>query len=220
MSLSCCPTHDLLTFTEKCAQSTDKQAGLKHITRALSKNLQIAASEYLSTGPLLLLAKGSPYTLYNLLKPHIPASTYGILDDAIMLARLYQKESGLEVLRFRLEHVATDSCRKFHTDNVYLRLLCTYHGLATQYVATDSSHKQDLTELGVPKIINPSLICQFNTGDIALLKGRAWPGQSGVVHRSPPVSHLPQVERSRLLLTLDEPTACGMSDEQNPTIIF
>lgn len=213
-----CPTLTMLDLAGSCRQQ--ENSGLTRISRELPATLQRAVAHYMQAGPTLMLAKGTPQELYSALCPHMPDHTRKILDDAVMLARLYQAQSKLSAVRFRLEHVNTDSCRKFHTDNVHLRLLCTYHGLATEWLPPDYTTPEHLTEHGIPQHIAPSCIHHLNTGDIALLKGRAWPGQSGVIHRSPPVSHLPYSQRSRLLLTIDEPSACGMSDEQNPTIHY
>ncbi|MFT8588086.1 DUF1826 domain-containing protein [Acetobacter orientalis] len=218
MPLASCPTRSLFHFATHAPQK--ETSGLVRIERTLPDNLRHAVVHYMQTGPNLMLAKGTPQELYTLLCPHMPPNTRKILDDAIMLARLYQAHSKLSTVRFRLEHVRTDSCRKFHTDNVRLRLLCTYFGLATEWVPPEYLAPDNLNDYGVPKYIEDSSIHKLNVGDIALLKGRAWPGHSGVVHRSPPVSHLPAPQRSRLLLTIDEPTACGMSDEQTPTIRY
>ncbi|WP_086650174.1 DUF1826 domain-containing protein [Acetobacter cibinongensis] len=213
-----CPTKSLFPLISAPLPQTIGKDPLLCIRRPLSSTLQQAIAAHMACGPSLLLARGAPQHIGTLLQPHMPPDAVLLLKDALALARLYQVHSGLSEVRFRLEHVSTDSCRKFHTDHVKLRLLCTYHGLATEWVPPEFLQADTLNERGVPATIPADCIHRLDTGDIALLKGSANAGQTGVVHRSPPVSHLPENQRTRLLLTIDEPTACGMSDDQNPTV--
>ncbi|MFT9400303.1 DUF1826 domain-containing protein [Acetobacter sp.] len=213
-----CPTKHLLPLLSRPLEPTSGNEALLRIRRSIPSALQQAISAYMAYGPSLLLARGTVEHIRTLLEPHVPESAVFLLEDALALASLYQSHSGLSEVRFRLEHVSTDSCRKFHTDHVKLRLLCTYHGLATEWVPPEFLHSDTLNERGVPATIPADCIHRLDTGDIALLKGSANAGHTGVVHRSPPVSHLPKDQRTRLLLTIDEPTACGMSDDQNPTV--
>jgi len=74
----------------------------------------------------------------------------------------------------------------------FATLLCTYHGPGTQF-----------TMCG-PQCRAPH---QIPACAVALVKGRAHPAALGdaCLHRSPPVSHLPESRRGRLLFCIDEP---------------
>lgn len=88
-------------------------------------------------------------------------------------------------------------CPRFHTDQVTMRITCTYFGMGTQ-VAPNHSVERNGTAL-IHRI--PDAIVQASTGDVVFLKGERWPGNqgNGAVHRSPPM--LPG--ESRLLVTLE-----------------
>ena len=103
-----------------------------------------------------------------------------------------------------------DKCRKFHTDNVTVRLLCTYAGPGTEWVSNEEVVRENLARTDVDmETANRSVLrtadavhrCQ--AGDVLLLKGEAFDGNRGLaaVHRSPPIA-----ERSlrRLLFKVDE----------------
>lgn len=112
--------------------------------------------------------------------------------DMARLAQVFATIAGRERVRVRLDGVTGDSCRRFHMDAVGLRLLCTYRGAGTQW-----------TMCG-PDCRAPH---QAPACSVALLKGsrRAPPPPAGCLHRSPPVSALPEDKRARILLCIDEP---------------
>lgn len=210
-----CPTR--LSLLQNALDDTHSgNEPISIIARTLPESLEGAINVMIEEGAQLLLAKGTPESLHSLLSPYIPRNAQPLLEDALKLVHIYQKASGLNAVRFRLEQINRDSCRKFHTDHVALRLLCTYYGRGTQWLPT-AARQTDLSQLAHN---TPTEVHHIPTGHIALLQGNRWPRTNGqgVVHRSPPVSHLPMPERLRLLLTVDEPTACGMGDEHNPTI--
>ncbi|MEO1170725.1 MAG: DUF1826 domain-containing protein, partial [Myxococcota bacterium] len=114
----------------------------------------------------------------------------------------------------QLSSVTSDMCRKFHTDWVSLRLLCTLVGPATEWLRDEDVDRQSLGrfDLGLDEANRAVLrsgasIQHAMPGDVVLLKGDAWPGNEGkgAVHRSPPVES--SGER-RLLLKLDA-ARCG-----------
>lgn len=112
--------------------------------------------------------------------------------DMTRLASIFAVLSGQGRVRVRLDGVTHDSCRRFHQDAIGLRLLCTYRGEGTQW-----------TMCG-PECRAPH---QAPACAVALLKGaRHMPAPpAGCLHRSPPVSRLPEDRRARLLLCIDEP---------------
>lgn len=89
-------------------------------------------------------------------------------------------------LRFRLEVIETDACRKFHMDNVTARLLMPVFGAGTQWIEVPSEVE---TPTG-----------QLEVGEVAIFKGRRWVDHPAILHRSPPMLATGQ---TRLLLALD-----------------
>ena len=58
-----------------------------------------------------------------------------LFDDVSLLAGLYGRLVGRPAVRLRLERITEDACRRFHADHVRLRLLCTYRGPGTEWLA-------------------------------------------------------------------------------------
>lgn len=170
--------------------------------RALGQDLEKAARACLARGPSLILSAGTPDALARELMPVFPPAQRAVLEDALGLADSYCAAAGMEAVRFRLERITDDSCCRFHVDHVVLRLLCTYVGPAVQW------------RMAAEGEVAP--VQQVATGAVALLKGRCYPGwqpEGAVEHRSPPLSTLP-MPTQRLVLTLDAPQACGMTEGQ------
>lgn len=115
-----------------------------------------------------------------------------LVDDIQMLARHFAKIMDMESLELRLEHVATNACRKFHADYVSARLICTYAGPGTQWLDGSSA---DVCDCGDHHDIR-----QLGTGHVAILKGRRWSEQYPAIHRSPPVEGTGQ---ERLVLVIN-----------------
>lgn len=131
----------------------------------------------------------------------LSADIAGLVDMFCYLFEL--KEVGL-----RLTTLERAMCPRFHVDSVPCRLVTTYQGAATQWLAHQIVDRTKLGKgnNGLPDersgiYQNPDDIQQLNAGDVALLKGERWEGNenAGLVHRSPAVN---EGER-RLLLTLD-----------------
>ncbi len=121
-----------------------------------------------------------------------------------MFAYLFE----LSRVGLRLSVLESAMCPKFHVDRVPGRLVTTYQGIATEWLAhqdVDRS-KLGLGSNGLPDSQSglykrDSNIQQLTVGDVALLKGELWKGNehAGLVHRSPALL----ANESRLLLTLD-----------------
>jgi len=102
-----------------------------------------------------------------------------------------------------LEAVGSDACRKFHTDMVRIRLLCTYRGPGSEWVPDDHVRRAHLGPHGENEDIVPdaTAIRRVPRFAAALLKGDAYdPHTPGIVHRSPP---LIDGAAARLLLRID-----------------
>ncbi len=121
-----------------------------------------------------------------------------------MFCTLFElKQVGLRLTR--LDHAM---CPKFHVDKVPCRLVTTFSGIATEWLAHE---KVDRSKLGAGSIgiadevsgimQDPQDVQRLSVGDIALLKGEGWfdNQNGGAVHRSPAITEHEQ----RLLLTLD-----------------
>jgi hypothetical protein len=107
-------------------------------------------------------------------------------EDALSCAALLAQIAGAGAVRLRLECIADDACRRFHADNVALRLLCTYLGPGTEWL---------------PDPAAPDRLRRMPPLAVALLKGRGWgDGGAACVHRSPPIAGLGV---RRLLLAVD-----------------
>jgi len=150
-------------------------------------------------GPLLqqvpfgAVGRGSPEDALDQIVPELPVpAPAALLSDMLLLGRFFATITQQSEIRANLAGVNDDSCRRFHCDSVRLRLLCTYHGPGTQF-----------TMCG-PQCRAPH---QIPACAVALVKGRAHPAALGdaCLHRSPPVTHLPESRRGRLLFCIDEP---------------
>ena len=109
-------------------------------------------------------------------------------------------------IQAQLSSISSDLCRKFHTDLVDLRLLCTYSGPATEWLRDEDVVRESLArfDIGLEEanraILRPGATVQrAMAGDVVLLKGDTWPGNEwlGAVQRSPPIEA--DGERRRLL---------------------
>jgi len=119
-----------------------------------------------------------------------------LLADVADLARLYARVTGSATIRLRLEAIRDDACRRFHADQVHARLLCTYRGPATEWLAARDVR---LAADGFVADPEPGAIRRLERFEVGLFAGALspWP----CIHRSPPLSG---TARDRLLLVVDE----------------
>ena len=112
-----------------------------------------------------------------------------LVDDVATLANLFAGLMRVNLLRLRLDVIATNACPKFHIDAVPARLICTYRGAGTQYGASIDGAE-------------PRRIFNVPTGAPIVLRGTDWKGDrpSGLLHRSPPIEGRAE---ARLVLVLD-----------------
>ena len=143
-----------------------------------------------------------------------PVAREFLAEDITSILNSFSRAFGRRHLHGQLVVLENDKCRKFHTDNVTVRLLCTYAGPGTEWVKNEDVVRENLARADVdPETANrsvlraPDVVNRCMAGDLLLLKGEAYDGNwgFGAVHRSPPIA-----ERSlrRLLFTLDE-RPCG-----------
>jgi hypothetical protein len=114
----------------------------------------------------------------------------------------------LKAVGLRLSVLDSAMCPRFHVDRIPCRLATTFQGVATEWLPHETVNREKLGRgsNGKPDsqsglYHNQHDIQQLKCGDVALLKGEIWEGNThaGLVHRSPALS---AAER-RLLLTLD-----------------
>lgn len=121
-----------------------------------------------------------------------------LVDDVESLARGYAQLQGLTAVDIRLEAVDGDACWRFHRDHVALRLLTTYRGPGTEWVAPDAAEAALAAQQGFAGPIQ-----RIARGTVAVMKGSQHDAGAGILHRSPPVDGLGV---TRLLLAVNAPS--------------
>jgi hypothetical protein len=142
-------------------------------------------------GPFRAIGEGPPEAALDGLCEQLPEGAPAeFLTDIFRLSTLFGVLTRSETVRLRLDGITGDACKKFHVDAIGFRLLVTYAGPGTQWVMGDP--ETTARPEHVPRCA------------AALFRGRRRPG-GYVLHRSPPLSHLPEALRWRLVLCIDEP---------------
>ncbi|MBN8653213.1 MAG: DUF1826 domain-containing protein [Cytophagales bacterium] len=123
-------------------------------------------------------------------------------EDIINLTDLFFRVTHATNVRLILKVVTHNACAKFHTDGYALRLLCTYAGLGTEWIADEYVNRKKLIQGTNEEIIKDFTKVQtMQPFEVAILKGETkLTGTHGIVHRSPPIE---QAGAKRLLLRLD-----------------
>lgn len=109
-------------------------------------------------------------------------------EDLILLAITFFQFCGHDSIRVSLDRVEDGMCRAFHVDHYHLRLLCTYRGAGTEWLRNTDAIRTALSERpDLPRHRPEALVQRLGTGQVAVLKGEAFPGAGGrgIVHRSP-----------------------------------
>ena len=132
--------------------------------------------------PVEALASAIPEALRSAGYPDVVA----LADAIVPLASDFAALMACEALRIRLDVTETDACRKFHADQVTLRLLMPLVGPGTQWVHANAEPQVPEGELRI--------------GDVGLFKGRVWAEEPVILHRSPPIAAM---GITRLLLVID-----------------
>ncbi|NGM19074.1 DUF1826 domain-containing protein [Roseomonas stagni] len=168
--------------------------------RALPVCLFAGLTPLLARGPFVAIAEDAPDAALATLARNLPLPEM-LRADIAALATTFAALVGQDRVRIRLEALRGRGCHRWHADAVGLRLLCTYAGPGTEWL--------DLTGgAALARRLDPAHLMmqpeRLGTGDVAVLKGEAWPGNAGngCIHRSPPN---PDDAPLRLVLCLDEP---------------
>lgn len=101
---------------------------------------------------------------------HAPALAADVAD----LARRFAGVMACTAVEIRLDVVRGDACRKFHADYVPARLVTTYLGPGTDWLPDDARDETPVRGLAA--------------GAVGLFKGRTWPTEQPIIHRSPPIA--------------------------------
>jgi hypothetical protein len=177
------------------------------------------AAIWLRGGPAsdVLLPTGSAGQSFNIeaavpadavehwLARELPAGLQPLRGDIAELAAMYACLFDVAYLGLRIRTLDRPMCPRFHVDRVTCRLLTTYVGAGTEYLANEDV---DRSQLGrpvadarrPPVLRDDAPIHRMPAGAVALCKGEAWPGNEGAgfVHRSPDPEGSP-----RLVLSID-----------------
>jgi hypothetical protein len=129
-------------------------------------------------------------------------------DDVYLLASMYADLFDLDRIGMRLTILDKTMCPRFHIDKLPCRLISTYIGSGTEWLANNAVDRRKLGHGagGLPDNISGIFshldsIQKLNSGDVALMKGAGWDGfeNNAIVHRSPELS----IGEKRLILSLD-----------------
>jgi hypothetical protein len=169
-------------------RAADDDVGLAIWRRPARVALRLPSEALLAMPPSCRVTAGTPAAATRALMRELPFPARPRGGDIETLAAMFAGLAGEAEIRLRLEHVDDDACRCHHVDSVGLRLLCTYAGPGTEWLDPGGhAHRMPLMHVGV-------------------FKGTRFPDAAPrVLHRSPPVSHLPPGKRSRILLCIDQP---------------
>ncbi len=121
-----------------------------------------------------------------------------LIDDLSFLREITCELLGCPAVGLRLARVRHAMCPGWHIDRVGLRLVCTYQGPGTRWLADQGVER---TRASLRRTSDDPYL-QAGTGEVVLLKGTLWQGneQLGAIHRSPePVAGADM----RTLVTLD-----------------
>ncbi|MCB9764789.1 MAG: DUF1826 domain-containing protein [Alphaproteobacteria bacterium] len=155
-----------------------------------------------------LVLRGRPDALADALRGHLAAEQEPLATDVARWSAVLADLLGAEALGLRLTATDRPTCPAFHVDRVDVRLITTWAGAGTEFLAEADVDRRWLgyagrgESLGETGLIRPGARPrQLPPQAVGLFKGERWPGNEGrgVVHRSPPV---PAGSR-RVLLTLD-----------------
>ena len=119
-------------------------------------------------------------------------------EDAIFLAQLFQELTGARRLLLRLETVVDDACCRFHADNVRFRLVTTYRGPGTEWIAP-----RHAATMPTEAQLSDVRFSRLDRGHVAIMRGSraATAKRPALLHRSPPIAGSGV---TRLFLAIDD----------------
>ncbi len=184
-------------LNSECAISIDKRQLDPHIYTILQSVDFAKLDRIRLTGSAETVCQD----IFRKLKVEIPMPSSlarWLCDDIDDLAREFGRLTGARTFLVRLEAITNDGCSRFHADNVRYRMVTTYFGPGTQWIAppyaADVQHDMSFSS---------DAIRQLGAGWIALMRGKKveTKGIPGMLHRSPPMKG---IDRPRLFLAIDD----------------
>jgi len=132
--------------------------------------------------------------LEHALRPFAGAAHAWLHRDLERAVALVSRAARARALRFTFGSVAHDKCRKFHCDMLRYRLVTTYAGPGTEWLADEDVDRDALARL-IPcaetsnrlVVRAPGSVNRAHAGDVLLMKGAMDARCGGAVHRSPPI---------------------------------
>jgi len=188
--------------------------------RQLQQDVECYLNELLRKSKTISLKlSGSPEQLMEEIQRVFPPALISAQDSCVSAAAFYADIHQVldmfcclfdaKILGLRINTLEHAMCPRFHTDNVAIRLITTYYGLATEWLPDQLSNRTALgtafaSQINTPGAItaNEKNIQRMAAGDVALFKGELWAGNEGrgIIHRSPaPTAQQPK----RLVVTCD-----------------
>jgi len=121
-----------------------------------------------------------------------------LMEDLSLLREIVCELLGCDAAGLRLARIGRAMCPGWHVDRVGVRLVCTYQGPGTQWLAEQDTDRRDLRALRT----GDGDFIQAVPGEIVLLKGALWLDNDsfGAIHRSPGLGSSGSL---RTLITLD-----------------
>lgn len=120
------------------------------------------------------------------------------LADVAWLVHAYCCLTGARRVGLRLRTLSKAMCPRYHVDWVSLRLITTYSGIGSQWLAEGDMGREGLGNPAAEPAMAPR---QIDEGSVALFKGERWEGNEGcgIIHRSPAIED----GSARLIMTVD-----------------
>lgn len=176
--------------------------------RQLAASVSAFAAQLLAQGePLaqsITLELASPESAPNLRGlvddySHLPGQT-AFLDDVSWLVSAFACLFDAKRIGLRLRILDKAMCPRFHVDHVPVRLITSYAGIGSQWLAEGVMARRRLGDPAAEPSDTQLIECA-EAGHVLLAKGEKWIGNEGggLIHRSP----TPPPGEGRLLLTLD-----------------
>jgi hypothetical protein len=166
---------DLVIWTRRLEDAVDR-----YVTRLITRDT------------FDLMAHGSPEEVSRGLGAALPpwVGREALVADMEGLAAAVMRSLGCATVQARLELLDRDACRLFHVDRVSARLLTTYAGPGTQFLAHRDVMREGLGRGDNARVVRSGAdIQELSNGWVGLFRGEREPAMRGrgVVHRSPPV---------------------------------
>lgn len=166
--------------------------------RGVDADIETYLSQLDQTQELQLLETLSPNSQLKL--DHLPEGPGRalLMEDLSLLREVLCELLDCATVGLRLARVGRAMCPGWHVDRDGIRLVCTYQGPGTQWLADQDVDRGDLR----PDPTGEEAYIQAVPGEIVLLKGSLWQGNEayGAVHRSPDLGFSTAF---RTLITLD-----------------